>query len=156
MAGDQNRDRGAFEQAGEAMGEMAGRIAGRATDVAMNLTGSVFSSLASMLGSWWSGDAPQRAADSFTPDRDRACETHFRARSSGREYATTRPLYQFGHVAGQNPDYQNRSFSEVEPDLRRAWEATPNTQYGRWDEVRDFVEFGYGGARGDLGRTGGI
>lgn len=154
MAGDQNRDKGAFEQAGEAMGEMAGRMAGQAADAAMNVTGAVFNSMASMLGSWWSTDQPQRAAATFTPEQDRACETHFRARSSGREYATTRPLYQFGHVAGQNPDYQNRSFSEIEPDLQRAWETGGTKQHGNWDDVRGFVEFGYG-SRDDRGRTGG-
>lgn len=155
---DQNRDKGAFEQAGETMGEMAGRMAGKATDVAMNLTGTVFNSMASMLGTWWSGEDANRAASTFRGDRDRACQNHFQSRSGGREYSTTRPLYQFGHVAGQNPDYQNRSFSEIEGDLRQAWESSPNTQYGRWDDVRDYVEFGYGGNRsgGGLGRTGGI
>lgn len=163
MTEDRNQDRGTFERTGEAMGEMAGamgeaagRMAGRMTDAAVNVTGQVFNSMASMLGSWWSGQEASRAAASFGQEQERACEQHFQARSSGRDYSTTRPLYEFGHVAGQNPDYQNRSFSEIEPELRQAWESGPSKQYGRWDDVRDYVDFGYGSSSGNLGRTGGL
>ena len=142
-----DRNEGMFEQAGKTMGEVAGRIAGQATDAAMNLTGAVFNSVASMLGSWWTSSDANRAAESFSGESEASCRNHFQARSSGRDYATSRPLYQFGHVAGANPDYQNRSFSEIEPDLRRAWESSAQTQHGKWDDVRDYVGFGYGTQR---------
>jgi hypothetical protein len=144
------RDKGAFERAGEAMGEVAGRMAGQFTDAAMNVTGAVFNSMASMLGNWWSGPEAQRAATSFGEQQDQQCRRHFEARSSGRDYETTRPLYQLGHVAGKNPKFQNRSYGDVEPDLRRAWESSSDSsRYGRWDDVSAYVKFGF-----DQGGTG--
>ena len=161
MTEERNRDRGTFERTGEAMGEMAGavgesagRMAGRAADAAVGAAGRVFDSMAAALGSWWSGPAAGRAAEDFGQTSERACEQHFQARSSGRDYTTTRPLYQFGHVAGQNPDYQGRSFSEIEPELRQAWESGPSRQYGRWDDVRDYVGFGFGSTTSE--KTGGL
>lgn len=68
-----------------------------------------------------------------------------------RTYETTRPLYQLGHLAGQNPDYQNRSFDEIEPELRRGWGEEQSSRHGSWPEVRGHVEFGYSQA----GRRGG-
>lgn len=65
------------------------------------------------------------------------------AQGGGRTYDSTRPLYQFGHLAGQNPDYQNRSFEEIEPELRRGWGEEQSRKYGSWPEVRGHVEFGY-------------
>lgn len=62
-----------------------------------------------------------------------------------RDYDSARPLYQFGHMAGQNPDYQGRSFREVEPELERAWEGDPSSRYGSWPEVRGYVGFGFEG-----------
>jgi hypothetical protein len=147
MGNDGNRDAGGtFEHAGEAMGEMAGRMAGRVTDAAVNVTGAVFGSMAALLGSWWSGPEADRAATSFDDQADGSCRRHFEARSSGRDYATTRPLYQLGHVAGRNPQYRDRSYSDVEPELRRAWEASPDSErYGRWDDVSAYVKFGFSG-----------
>ena len=149
-------DRGAFES----LGESAGRIAGRMTDAAFNATGAVFDSMTSLLGAWWAGEGAKRAAGSFDESRDRACREHFQARAQrsragdsaesadartdARDYERARPLYQFGHVAGQNPDYQGRSFTEIESDLRSAWERGGSRDYGSWDEVREYVGYAYG------------
>lgn len=157
MSNNQEREKGAFERAGEAMGEVAGRVAGQFTDAAMNVTGAVFNSMASMLGNWWSGPEAQRAATSFGEQQDQECRRHFEARSSGRDYTTTRPLYQLGHVAGRNPDYRDRSYGEVEPELRRAWESSSDSsRYGRWDDVSAYVKFGFDqGGTGASGSAGG-
>jgi hypothetical protein len=159
MADRKKDDRGAFESLGEA----AGRIAGKMTDTAFSATGTVFDSMTAMLGAWWSGEGAKRAAGSFDENRDRACREHFqsRAQRSGaaggsgtgagasasaatRDYERARPLYRFGHVAGQNPDYQGRSFGEIENDLRSAWERGGSREHGDWDEVRDYIGYGFG------------
>jgi len=62
-----------------------------------------------------------------------------------RSYEEVRPLYQFGHMAGQNPDYQGRAFHEIEGELQGHWGADQSQQHGSWPEVRGFVEFGYSG-----------
>lgn len=44
-----------------------------------------------------------------------------------------------GHVAGRNPEYQGRSFDEVEPNLRSGWQ---DTDYD-YDTMRPHVREGY-------------
>ena len=91
------------------------------------------------------------------------------AQGRSRSYEEVRPLYQFGHMAGQNPDYQGRSFHEIEGELQSHWGTEQSQQHGSWPDVRGFVEFGYsghhsggsssaastGGTGGSSGSTGG-
>ena len=62
-----------------------------------------------------------------------------------------RPLYQFGHLAGSNPDYQGRSFEEVETDLQRTWTPEYTTAFGEWNDVRDYINTGYSTSRHSRG-----
>lgn len=163
-----NDDRaGGFEKVGEALGEMAGKTMGRAADMAADMAGSLLGPAVQALGGWWTQPEANRAASSFDENMDRTCRTHFEATASGtagetagaaerradantgsgtvRDYDSARPLYQFGHMAGQNPDYQGRSFRDVEPELERAWQGDPSTRYGSWPEVRGYVGFGFEG-----------
>jgi hypothetical protein len=76
-----------------------------------------------------------------------------------RSYEEVRPLYQFGHMAGQNPDYQGRSFHEIEGELKTHWGTEQSQQHGSWPDVRGFVEFGYSGQQSggsSSGSTGGV
>jgi uncharacterized protein (TIGR02271 family) len=50
-----------------------------------------------------------------------------------------RPAYQLGHIAGQNPEYQGRSFDDVEPQLRQGWTADVAASSGDWNDVRGFA-----------------
>ena len=146
---ERDRGSGGLEDMGEKVGGFAGRMAGKAGDAAVEATGAIFNSMASMLGSWWSGDEAQRAAASFDEEDDRACRDHYnRVQSAGgnrnaSDYSQTRSYYQFGYVARQNPSYGGRSFSEVEPELRKAWSSSPQSRNQDWDEVRDYVGFSF-------------
>ena len=57
-----------------------------------------------------------------------------------------------GHLASRNPDYRNRTFGEVEPDLRKGWSSDP--KYGSWDAVRSYANEGFTRGRSALGRAG--
>ncbi|HEV2131041.1 MAG TPA: hypothetical protein VGR27_08060 [Longimicrobiaceae bacterium] len=125
-----------------------GKAAGRANDMAMNAVGSMLGAATQVMGSWWSSPDAEQASRSFGEGEERACRAHFESTTrsgtgTARDYESARPLYQFGHLARQNPDYQNRSFEEVEPDLARAWENGSREQFGDWREVRDHVGLGY-------------
>ena len=156
---DQDRNKGDFEKVGEVLGEVAGKAAGRATDIAMNaagaamnVAGSAFGTMMQSMGDWWSTPQAERASRSFDEQADRVSQEHFesRTRSGGAhttEYASARPYYQFGHLAGQNPDYQGKAFDEVEADLQRAWERAAQEGFGDWSEARESVSFGYSTGR---------
>jgi hypothetical protein len=141
-------DRGPFEQMGETVGGTVGKVVGRANDLAMNAAGSVLGSAVGMLGDWWSSADADRASRSFGDREDRACREHFGTRGRDRgprpaDYESARELYQFGFVAGQNPEYRAKPSDRVESELERAWEAVGRDRFGEWPEVRDQVGSGY-------------
>jgi hypothetical protein len=129
----------------ERMGEAMGGLAGKAGDTAVHLMSSMISTVANTVGGWWSDRTPDEALRTFGEREENTCRTHFQSRPSGAttSYDRVRPLYQFGHLAGQNPDYQGRTFEEVESDLRNAWSGDQTKQYGDWNSIRDYVNAGY-------------
>ncbi|HEX6559186.1 MAG TPA: hypothetical protein VF021_06970 [Longimicrobiales bacterium] len=134
------KDQGNLERAGAGMGGLAGKAA----DTAVDLMGSMIRRVAGSVGGWWSDRSTDEASTAFGDREESTCRQHFELnRSQTTSYDAVRPLYQFGHLAGSNPDYQGRSFEEVEPDLRTAWSGDQSQRYGDWDTVRDYVSTGY-------------
>lgn len=161
MAGSErdNRERSAAEEAGRAVGGLAGRAA----ETAANFGASMLMGAAETLGGWWSQSA-RAAAESWDEAMDRRSRQHFEgsmdasaeSRSSAESgYEQARPYYQLGHTARQNPDYDARKFSEVEPELRRVAESREAEEKGGerndWPDVRGYVQFGY--EQGEGGAT---
>lgn len=149
-------DKGNLQKIGEGLGGLMGQAA----DSMFGMFGAMMSNM----GGWWAQNARQQGASgfsaSFSTDQDSACRRHFSTQAQGggtvRSYEDARPLYQFGHMAGQNPDYQGRSFDQIEMDLERSWGQEQQQRYGNWPNVRGFVEFGYQGQRaGSQGGSGG-
>jgi hypothetical protein len=137
---DTNRDKGTFERAGSTVGGLAGM----AGDSAVNLMGSMIGTVARTVGGWWSDRTPDEAARSFGEQADSSCRTHFEnVARRDKSYDAVRPLYQFGHLAGQNPDYRGRSFEEVETDLKTAWTDEQAITHGDWEMVRDYMRTGF-------------
>ena len=145
---ERSSDKGDFERVGESVGSVTGKMA----DTAVDIMSSMVRTAASTIGGWWSDRTPDDMTRSFGPEQENRCRQHFeQRRREGRtkaNYESVRPLYQFGHMAGSNPDYQGRSFDEVETDLKRTWTPEYTTAFGEWNDVRDAVSTGYqSGAR---------
>jgi hypothetical protein len=134
-----DREKGTFEKVGAGVGGITGRVA----DTGIDLMGSMIKTVANTVGGWWSDRTPDEALRTFSPREDSTCRQHFENTRSDKSYDAVRPLYQFGHLAGQNPDYQGRSFEEVESDLKNAWTGDQAQRYGDWESVRDYVSGGY-------------
>ena len=134
-----DRDKGTFEKVGAGMGG----VAGRAADTSLDLMGTMIRTVGNIVGGWWSDRTADDARRLFSEKSESACRTHFENTRSNQQYDAVRPLYQFGHLAGQNPDYQGRSFEEVETDLKNAWSTDQTRRYGDWSSVRDYVSAGY-------------
>lgn len=138
-------EKGNLERVGSGIGGLAGKMG----DTAISLMGSMISSVAGTVGGWWSDRRPDEALASFGEREDSTCRTHFEnirrsnASTSSSSYDSVRPLYQFGHLAGGNPDYQGRSFDDVETDLKNAWTGDQAQHYGDWTSVRDYISTGY-------------
>src|SRR5262245_8085232 len=125
---------------GDAVGGIVGTAAAASIGSLPGPLGVLVGAAAGALGGWWAGHAVADTLQNY--DEDEMRRAH-RDLHPTRPYDDTRPLYQFGHLAGSNPEYRGRRFEEVEPDLQRTWKESGQTHYGRWDDIREYVEEGY-------------
>ena len=130
-----------------ATGGTGGAVAGAALGSLVGPIGTIIGGLAGAVGGWWAGKA---LADSpaFTNDDDSYYQTHHQTNyasgmstgaSTGSRpaYNDVRPAYQLGHLAGVNPDYQSRSFDDVEPHLSSAYSTAGQNN---WNDVRQYAQ----------------
>jgi len=138
---------------GEGVGGFSGLAAGAALGSLGGPIGTVIGMIAGAAAGWWSGRAVSEAAASFTNDEDHY-RTHYGSTSANAaDYDRARPAYQLGHLAGRNPDYANRSFDEVEPELQRGWTSDVSSTHGDWSTNRSYAREAY--TRGRSGMSGG-
>lgn len=145
LAGDARTDEG--DVVGETVGSVSGIAAGAAIGSLAGPIGTVVGALAGAVGGWWAGRAVTEAAGAYTDEDDAYFRRHFertrRDDTVAGDYDRYRPAYQIGHVASRNPDYAERNFDDVEPDLRRAWTSDVGARHGAWDSARDRVRAGF-------------
>jgi hypothetical protein len=68
-----------------------------------------------------------------------------------REFAHYEPAYRYGWERAGLSEYRNRSFEEVEIDLRRGWESAEQTPLPSWEDARHPARDAFEKVRG--GRT---
>jgi len=143
---------GVADHVGEAAGGITGVTAGAAAGSLAGPVGTVIGGIVGAMAGWWTGRAVAEAATSLTTDDDNYYRRNYEAspnRLADRSYDDVKPAYYLGHVASRNPDYRNRSFDEIENDLRTGW--TADKRYGSWDTMRGFASEGYTRGRATLG-----
>lgn len=137
------------EHLAEAEGSIAGVVGGAAIGSIAGPLGLLLGGVAGALGGWWVGHTIAEAAKVLTGEDDAHYRRHYAAspdRPADRAYEDVRPAYQLGQVAAQNPSFRDRTFDEVEPELRRGWTEDARARHGDWNAVRGYVHEGY--ARG--------
>ncbi|MEO7361659.1 MAG: PRC-barrel domain-containing protein [Gemmatimonadaceae bacterium] len=138
---------------GEAVGGASGGIAGVALGAIGGPIGAVIGALAGTLTGWWAGRAVTEAAhglksdDSFYQQRYDAGMATRPTDSSANSYKRAQAAYHLGHLASMNPDYDKRSFDEIEGDLQSGWNAQPSADRASWKDVRDYARDAYGSGR---------
>lgn len=139
------------EVAGGAVGGVGGAVGGGALGAIAGPVGAIIGAVAGAAGGWWAGKEVAASSFDFSDADDRYYRSAFERMGdpsgSVRSYDDARPLYEFGTIARQNPDYRERSFEEIEPDLRRGWSPELSRRYGDWSTVRGYVSEGYGRER---------
>jgi hypothetical protein len=134
------------DKLGEAVGGVSGVVAGAAVGSAAGPIGTIVGGIAGAVGGWWAGREVSEATRKFTSDDDVYYRERFESRSdrlADRSYDDVRPAYQLGHIACMNPDYNGRTFEEVEPDLQLGWSNDLRARHGDWSTVRPCVEEAY-------------
>ncbi len=137
MVREQN-DRDPNDRIAEGVGGAAGAAAGAAIGSLAGPVGAAIGAIAGAVGGWWSGKAAADAASNIDATDDDFYRQRFSS-TGGRDYERARPAYQLGHVAGFNPEYQGRTFDEIEPDLRRGWTSDVAASSDDWENVRDYA-----------------
>ncbi|MFI5238806.1 MAG: hypothetical protein ACHQQP_03265, partial [Gemmatimonadales bacterium] len=143
---DRNHSRQKGDEIGEAVGGLSGVVVGAAIGSVGGPIGTVLGGLAGAVGGWWAGRAVAGAAQEYTLGDEAVYRNHYDnspLRLADRDFDTVSPAFRLGHIAARNPDYQGRSFVEVESDLRRGWDAAAHKTLGEWESVRGYANDAY-------------
>jgi hypothetical protein len=143
------------DEIGEATGGIAGVLLGAGIGSSAGPVGTLLGGIAGAIGGWWSGRAIAEAAEKLSTDDDQEFRAHYESadeRIGDRGYDDVRGAYILGHIASHNPNFQDREFADVEPELERGWRACPNPPCA-WEQARAFVGEGYRRGLQRRGRT---
>lgn len=143
---------GVGDEIGEAAGGIAGVLVGAGIGSAAGPVGTLLGGIAGALSGWWAGRAVSEAASTLTREDDAHFREHYDEtpnRLADRAYDDVRGAYYLGQIASHNPNYLERQFTEVEPELERGW-ASYGDKYGNWTSVRNYAEAGFARGRSRL------
>jgi hypothetical protein len=123
---------------GVAAGGSGGAVAGATVGAAVG--GPIGAAIGGAVGAVAGGAVGKAAAETLNPTAEEQywretypTRPYFRQDLDYSEYA---PAYRYGWESAARGDYCNRTFEEIEPDLRRNWEA----RYSRpWSEMREAI-----------------
>ena len=133
------------DEIGEATGGIAGVLLGAGIGSSAGPVGTLLGGIAGAIGGWWTGRAIAEAAEKLSGDDEAEFRTHYESsdsRVADRPYDDVRGAYYLGHIASQNPNFVEREFAEVEPELERGWRECPDPPCA-WEQARPFVSEGY-------------
>lgn len=133
------------DEIGEAAGGVSGALLGAGIGSAAGPVGTVIGGIAGAIGGWWTGRAVAEAASSLSHEDEEYFRAHYDSldeRPADRAYDDVRSAYYLGQIASHNPNFLEREFTEVEPELERGW-AQYADKYGTWTQVRDYAATGF-------------
>jgi hypothetical protein len=131
----------------EGAGGFLGAVSGLALGAPAGPVGALLGAIAGAAGGWWAG---REVAHALTESDDRFYQTHYEQapdRLAGLAYEQVRPAYLVGHLAGRNPEYEGRSFEEIEGDLRGGWHDCAAEQCSEWPAMRGYARAAFERAR---------
>lgn len=81
--------------------------------------------------------------DIYDPD----FRTHFQTTyaQTGNRFEQYQPAYRYGYTLAVDDRYQGRSWRDIEPEVRNAWESR---NQGTWDNFKDSIEYAWQKVRG--------
>jgi hypothetical protein len=140
------------DEMAEAAGSISGVLVGAGIGSAAGPIGALIGGVAGAIGGWWTGRAVSEAASKLSPEDEEHFRAHFDAqpnRPADRAYDDVRGAYYLGQIASHNPNFIEREFTEVEPELERGW-ASYGDRYGSWTTIRGYAAEGFSHGRSRL------
>lgn len=133
------------DELGEATGGITGVLVGAGIGSAAGPVGTLIGGIAGALSGWWAGRAVAEAAGTLSREDEEYFRSHYASspnRLADVAYDDVRGAYYLGQIASHNPNYLERQFIEVEPELERGW-AAYGDKYGSWKTVRPYAQEGF-------------
>jgi hypothetical protein len=133
------------DEVGEATGGIAGVLLGAGIGSSAGPVGTLLGGIAGAIGGWWTGRAIAEAAEKLSTEDEEQFRAHYESSNAAiadRSYEDVRGAYVLGHIASHNPNFTDREFAEVEPELARGWRECANPPC-EWEQARAFVGEGY-------------
>ena len=122
---------------GVAGGATGGALAGAAIGA---MGGPIGSAVGGAIGAVAGGLAGKGVAESVNPTEEdaywrdnHASRPYFQ---SGRKYDDYSPAYRYGWESASRPEYQTRSFDDVESDLGRGWDKARGNTRSEWNDMK--------------------
>jgi len=82
--------------------------------------------------------------DTYDPDFRANYKTVYSGKGNYERY---QPAYRYGYTLASDTRYQNRNWSEIEPEVRKVW----NTQnQNSWEDFKDAVQYAWDKVRGKV------
>ncbi len=145
MAEDMNDHPTLGEEVGEATGGISGVLVGAGIGSAAGPVGTLIGGVAGALGGWWAGRAVADSAAKLTREDEEYYREHYESlpdRPADRSYEDVRSAYYLGQIASHNPNFVEREWTEVEPELERGWSVSA-ARYGVWTTVQPYAREGF-------------
>jgi hypothetical protein len=136
--------------AAPAAGAVAGGAAGT---VILGPLGTVVGALIGAATGGAAAAAVARERVDYDLNVDRVYREHYEdspQRLADRPFDAVRPAYQFGHVAAARPEWQGRSFSDIEAQLASIWRRELPPSFGEWDAMRPYARAAFDQSRSRL------
>ena len=141
-----------IDEFAEAAGSISGVLVGAGIGSAAGPLGSLIGGIAGAIGGWWTGRAVSEAASALTHEDEAHFCAHFDSqpnRPADRAYDDVRGAYYLGQIASHNPNFVEREFTEVEPELERGW-SEYSEKHGTWISIREYAAVGFRRGRSKL------
>jgi uncharacterized protein YcfJ len=134
----ENRAESTEEKVGEGVGGVGGALLGAGLGSAAGPVGTIIGGIAGAAGGWWAGENVCRSFERWV-EHVAYYRTHYDSVEDRLDsYDDARVGYAVGHIAGRNPDYRSRDWTDIEPELRSNW------NYDRdFDTMSPYVREGY-------------
>jgi hypothetical protein len=140
------RAAGAEDAVGATAGAHAGAVAGAAAGPAGVLAGGALGGLAG----WLAGRRARDPQELSSADDAFYRELHERTTDTRKmPYEHVRDLYSLGHHLADHPEFGDRQWRDIEPELREAWTIAQRETWGEWPRASDYVRRGFEQGRGD-------
>lgn len=132
------------ELVGRGVGGLGGAVVGGSAGTVAGPVGMIIGGIAGAVGGWWAGDRVAKVVEKMEAENESRFREHYEATETGvPRYDDARVGYLVGSAAGRHPGYRDRSFEDIEADLRHGFAVRDDAWSYSYDEMRPYIREGY-------------